>query len=587
MVRRMSIGVVNARSNSRSRIGLDGNGSPQSLQQRGKRKRHNEEKESDHPITEPTHRANSKRARQTDHLSAMPHDLIFEICARLFPIDLLNMTFLNKIFRGALLSRDYRVLWIRKRRSLGLPEPPPGFGEVRWMNLLLGPWICWRCRVNAAQKVIFAQATRLCSGCIRETTVSKDRLFRTEDNEFGIDKKGKAKRIMGLVHPVPADVLIGGRVPYPSQDVRLVLGELAACRNGQARLRYVQTRRKTIIEEMMYYAKCEKQLAECEALLESCRYEDAKRRLFDIGYNEADFLVVKAIFRGTKPLTEHEWRIKETFVHGLIQHVRLRDAHRNKNPVVHSRYTKFAKVCRKIKFSLRPIETRDFPTPSTILEEISFDKSLARLIVAPDYVSVTQADFEGLREEIVQTMYQVRHECQRRLSYVYDEDPVVSADKVRFLSFGLIPLASSESLYSVGKRGSFHIVRKLSEMGFEPLLTAPDQMDARRDLLRCTSRGCSQSFEGSWREWLSHVSSEHEDELEYEESLDLAGISFELVHGRQDTKSFGWSCNYCHAVSTAVISTVMEHLNHDHGVATPQVPDDLFVEDPAAHLDRF
>ncbi|KAL0060953.1 hypothetical protein AAF712_012249 [Marasmius tenuissimus] len=460
----------------------------------------------------------------------MPHDLIFEICARLFPIDLLNMTF----------------------HQQDLPRCPsveglPGFGEVRWMNLLLGPWICWRCRVNAAQKVIFAQATRLCSGCIRETTVGKDRLFRTEDNEFGIDKKGKAKRIMGLVHPVPADVLIGGRVPYPSQDVRLVLGELAACRNDQARLRYVQTRRKTIIEEMMYYAKCEKQLAECEALLESCRYEDAKRRLFDIGYNEADFLVVKAIFRGTKPLTEHG---ESSSLFG-------------------------------------PSKPATSPSPSTILEEISFDKSVARLIVAPDYVSVTQADFEGLREEIVQTMYQVRHECQRRLSYVYDEDPVVSADKARFPSFGLIPLASSESLYSVGERGSFHIVRKLSEMGFEPLLTTPDQMDTRRDLLRCTSRGCSQSFEGSWREWLSHVSSEHEDELEYEENLDLAGISFELVHGRQDTKSFGWSCNYCHAVSTAVISTVMEHLNHDHGVATPQIPDDLFVEDPAAHLDRF
>ncbi|KAK1227512.1 hypothetical protein PQX77_009488 [Marasmius sp. AFHP31] len=520
MVRRTSIDVANARSNSQPRTGLGTNGSPQPPQPRGKRKRLNEEKEYDYTTRASTHRTDSKKVRQTDHLSAMPHDIIFEICARLLPTDLLNMTYLNKIFRSTLLSRDYRVLWIRKRWSLGLPEPPPGFGEVRWMHLLLGPWICWRCRVNAAQKVIFAQATRLCSGCIRETTVSKDRLFRMEDNEFGIDKKGKAKRIMGLVHPVPADVLIGGRVPYPSHGVRIVLEQLAACRNGQERLRYVQTRRKTIIAERMYYDKCEKQLAQCEAYLESCRCEDAKRRLLKVGFNEVDFLVVKAIFRGTKPLTEQgedklasrtalmittilsEWRIRETLVYGVIRNVRLRDAHRNKNPVVHSRYNKFAEACRRIKLSFRPIEIRNFPTPSTILKEISFDKSVARLIVAPDYVSVTQADFERLREEILQTMYEVRHQCQRRLSCVYDEDPVVSADKARFLSFGLFPLASSESLYSVGERGSFHVVRKLSEMGFEPLLTTPDQMDARRDLLRCTSRGCSQPFEGSWREWV-------------------------------------------------------------------------------------
>ncbi|KAJ8074066.1 hypothetical protein PM082_012358 [Marasmius tenuissimus] len=247
----------------------------------------------------------------------------------------------------------------------------------------------------------------------------------------------------------------------------------------------------------------------------------------------------------------------------------------------------FAEVWERIGLSLRPIETRDLPTPSDITEEISLDKSVSRLIVAPDNVSVTQGDFENLREEILQMMYQVRREIQQRPSNFYDQDPIFAGDKAIYLSFGLTPLRPSESLYSAGSPEVFEAFSRLSAVGFDPFLMTPDQMDARRDVFRCTSRGCSHSFEGSWREWLTHVYYEHEDGLEGEHNPNWTDIAFELVHGRQDTESFGWSCNHCHEVSSEAVSTVMEHLNREHGIPAPQIPDDFFVEDPLAHLDRF
>ncbi|KAL0060955.1 hypothetical protein AAF712_012251 [Marasmius tenuissimus] len=94
------------------------------------------------------------------------------------------------------------------------------------------------------------------------------------DNQFGLTKRGKVKRVKGLVFPVPTNVFFGGGTRYALQDVKLVLDELGACKNGRERLIYVQSRRKIVVKEMTYYAKCKKQLAECEAFLESCRYEE-------------------------------------------------------------------------------------------------------------------------------------------------------------------------------------------------------------------------------------------------------------------------------------------------------------------------
>ncbi|KAJ8074065.1 hypothetical protein PM082_012357 [Marasmius tenuissimus] len=194
------------------------------------------------------------------------------------------------------------------------------------MNLLVGPWTCWRCRAGEAETVVFALATRLCPECFRETTVSKADLLSMSDHALGITKRGKAKRVMGLVHPVPSNVLLSGGIRYSLRDVQLVLDKLASCKNGQEQLSYVQSRRKIVVKEKMYYAKCAKRLAEYEAPLRSRRYEDGKRRILDLGYNEVDFLSVKQIFRGTNPPTEQEWRSKEAIVQGLIRHTGLRGA---------------------------------------------------------------------------------------------------------------------------------------------------------------------------------------------------------------------------------------------------------------------
>ncbi|KAK1227515.1 hypothetical protein PQX77_009491 [Marasmius sp. AFHP31] len=475
----------------------------------------------------PRESAKKRRARPTDYLSTMPHDVVLEICARLPPADLLNMTSLSKLYRNTLLSKGYRSLWILKRRSLGLPEPPLGFGEVQWTNLLVGPWTSWRCRASKAETVVFAPVTRLCPQCCLEITVSKAALLSKYNNKFGITKRGKAKRVMGLVHPVPADVLPGRGTRYPLLDVQLVLSKLASCKNGQERLSYVHSRRKIIVREKM----CGKQLAEYESPLVNSRYEDVKRRILDLGHNEVDYLSMRCFLRGRKPLAEQEWRDKEILMHVLIHHARLRCASQIDNPVVHRRYTMFTETWKRILLSPRPIEARSLPTPFDIIDKISPEESVSRLIVARDNVSVTQGDFDNFKEEILQTMYRIRRESERDLLYFCEEHPVVISDKASLLYHGLTPLPFNETLYSACHPEVFEALGRMAVV-FDPLLWTPDQMDARRDVFRCTSHGSSEPFDGPWCDWLSHVYFRHQ-------ATDWTDIAFKLVPGRQDTESFG------------------------------------------------
>ncbi|KAL0569991.1 hypothetical protein V5O48_011972, partial [Marasmius crinis-equi] len=484
-------------------------------------------------------------------------------------------------------SSDFRALWENRRRILKLPQPLPHIKVADWLLLMLGPSTCRGrgCTSESAGDVIFALNTRLCTNCAETSLISEETLLNGQRNPFAFGTGEEAKEFAKLVQSMTID----RKIYYSRHDIELVRTKLADCEEGE-RPAFVQKRQSAIEEKLRVDCKCESLLSVCKAELReeaiAERVDAVKTEISKLGFTEEDCGHIKSV-RGVYkpvPLTPEGWKaIKPSVVNALVKRRLLNVFSVERSPEVGRRYKMYAQVCKRIKEPFRPIECREFPSPWAMIKGPL--TPLSRLIAAPDSLCVTQVDFDSYEEEIRSRMEREAIQARENFLSRSKDHPVIEAERHRTLSLGQDPLPLLECLYSAGKPDSYVAVSAFLAIGIEPLLTTPDEMDAQRDVFRCMIcyrlKLSRPMFWGSWREWLSHVHIAHKD------GLDMGRRSLFMIQpGHKDRKSYGWSCNHCYDFDLDSFSEVEVHVRTVHGILNPQIPEDLFINDPTAHLDR-
>ncbi|KAF8968302.1 hypothetical protein BDZ97DRAFT_1696676 [Flammula alnicola] len=113
------------------------------------------------------------RRGKLEDLVEMPLDVLFEIFARLKPIDLLNLARTSKDLRAMLMSRSSSSIWKEARTHVipALPECPEDLSEPEYANFLFGK-NCHHCaRKVSTTHIGWDARTRICSRCMDDHCV--------------------------------------------------------------------------------------------------------------------------------------------------------------------------------------------------------------------------------------------------------------------------------------------------------------------------------------------------------------------------------------------------------------------------------
>ncbi|KAF9267012.1 hypothetical protein L218DRAFT_714649 [Marasmius fiardii PR-910] len=101
-----------------------------------------------------------------------PMDVVLEVFSHLEPLDIINLSRTNKMFRATLMSPSARPIWRAALANVsGLPPLPPNLSEPRYAHFVFDPtcqgcyrgpcdyfvWECFiRCHKSCAQKLFFS-----------------------------------------------------------------------------------------------------------------------------------------------------------------------------------------------------------------------------------------------------------------------------------------------------------------------------------------------------------------------------------------------------------------------------------------------
>ncbi|KAF9032486.1 hypothetical protein BDZ89DRAFT_1131343 [Hymenopellis radicata] len=136
-----------------------------------------DDKENQPLVPAPVKRGRKRRTvarRDGVGLSDLPFDVLLEIGSLLLPLDLLNLGRVNRVLRGALMSKGSRTAWKAARANAdNLPEPFNGMSEPAWAQLVYVR-ICQFCWTTAVKDPDFNLFCRMCSTCAVHHLVMRD-----------------------------------------------------------------------------------------------------------------------------------------------------------------------------------------------------------------------------------------------------------------------------------------------------------------------------------------------------------------------------------------------------------------------------
>ncbi|KAH9926355.1 hypothetical protein B0H21DRAFT_764156 [Amylocystis lapponica] len=111
-----------------------------------------------------------KSAGKLAQLMQMPVDVFYEIAGHLHFQDLLHLARVSKRFRGILISKKSRHLWVAARQNVPgvpLPDCPEQLSEPPYASLLYDR-ICMACGVGRCVNVDYGLRVRFCSACYKK-----------------------------------------------------------------------------------------------------------------------------------------------------------------------------------------------------------------------------------------------------------------------------------------------------------------------------------------------------------------------------------------------------------------------------------
>ncbi|CAE7121707.1 unnamed protein product [Rhizoctonia solani] len=111
--------------------------------------------------------ARAKRGRLADFMN-LPTDIFTLIASYLLPVDILSLAQANKFFRGLLMSKSSRKIWLDAMKNIkGLPACPMEMSEPEYVALLFTN-VCSMCGALSRSPVDEFLLLRLCGTCKRD-----------------------------------------------------------------------------------------------------------------------------------------------------------------------------------------------------------------------------------------------------------------------------------------------------------------------------------------------------------------------------------------------------------------------------------
>ncbi|KAF9476664.1 hypothetical protein BDN70DRAFT_882129 [Pholiota conissans] len=571
-------------------------------------------------------------------LPNMPLDVLFEILGQLTPKDLLNVSRTNKLFHETLTSKSARTVWKDSLKGQGVPECPSGLTEPRWTSLLFET-TCECCGAKNVHKVDFYIRRRVCVKCRRANLLTPNKIkkyFPTyhellvnmlpfTDGPAGgwAGSRRTAKNYYWHSDVADLALKLGSRFHMITDCMPGAKDELEAFVMQAALLRLEIRTAGPGYQTWFDQAALEKSNENNEA--KKNRFEAIRAKFHELGYDPRDTERLEFYKECDQKavLTDNIWKRVRPNLESMLVQIRDRRIAREIEIVMQARRDRLFERYLDYKATLPSLEWKYLPD----LMELGKKEPFKAIVDSKSLDDDEETDFDiptsKYSEAIAEIHDELKAELVQKLSNAWGPGKTVPSDCLNlatsvFCCRGTCGMRTfvvgtddilSHNCGSYSPR-SYHIsgtqirdfvVHPFSQaiakslvccVGLDPDTTLSSEMDAKDLRFACNACTVESHLGYTWRTALSHWVEYHQ----YKENpvsddwriLSPGEVEILKENEERDPKwsRSQWQCSHCpiylrkdgmwSSLVGELRETVIDHVQTEHEIASPTVPDDLF-----------
>ncbi|KAL1703344.1 hypothetical protein EV121DRAFT_208201 [Schizophyllum commune] len=336
----------------------------------------------------------ARRKGKLAALSEMPVDIIYEICSKLHPRDLLQVSRTTKIWRDMLMNKK-RSEGIWKNSYIGtegLPPLPEDIPIPKFVGLLFDR-LCHFCNASVSRNIIWIARVRACNKCLQNLDLFHSQYMAFIELSylpgevhftFGLPRLipstamgGEAFRRTGYDRVYPAALVAAYMADYKSDSVHTL--------NEEEQLRWCENRAKEADALIQHSTLCEvweeehqsDRLSELQRLREE-RYTEILRRLTELGFGDeiqkaGDGFSNHKLVKKPQRLSEKGTNIKDPLI-SYLQDLKTNRIRRERDGVIDTRKRLVSDLYKKY------LSTQPFTAILPCVGEILTHPEISRLV---------------------------------------------------------------------------------------------------------------------------------------------------------------------------------------------------------------
>ncbi|KAL1660193.1 hypothetical protein GGF50DRAFT_63716 [Schizophyllum commune] len=332
----------------------------------------------------------ARRKGKLAALSEMPVDIIYEICSKLHPRDLLQVSRTTKIWRDMLMNKKRSEgIWRNSYIGTeGLPPLPEDIPIPKFVGLLFDR-LCHFCNASVSRNIIWIARVRACNKCLQNLTFHLRSSSPHSEHRNGrgrwVDILGylsyskcvTAFRRTGYDRVYPAALVAAYMADYKSDSVHTL--------NEEEQLRWCENRAKEADALIQHSTLCEAweeehqldRSSELQRLREE-RYTEIVRRLTELGFGDeiqkaGDGFLNHKLVKKPQRLSEKGTNIKDPLI-SYLQDLKTNRIRRERDGVIDTRKRLVSDLYKKY------LSTQPFTAILPCVGEILTHPEISRLV---------------------------------------------------------------------------------------------------------------------------------------------------------------------------------------------------------------
>ncbi|TEB37982.1 hypothetical protein FA13DRAFT_1725606 [Coprinellus micaceus] len=570
-------------------------------------------------------RPDGREGKETCSLVTMPMEILLEILGLVSPGDLLNMSRTNKLFGT---TPNVKSVWVASRSTVEAPEPPDDFTEVRWAKLLFHT-NCQGCGRSDAYSLNLMLRRRVCGNCKKNCVVkmnskwSKNQTYHNDGEIVGIvpfilcsDSGGWSDDVCGFPN---ASQYYWRTDVYPamvkSRELKDAISDGTPAQrtpsgHGKRSARkWVEESRKLSKEHQAWYSCLDEQYKSRAGAVRAQRLAAFKSKFILLGYSTVDInaalsIDTDGIKEGSALIKEKAWdKLRPKFEQMIIARREWR-LEKELQSIVVPRIQIFKALYKRSLSQLRPYDKRQVPA----WQFLRTLPGVAEYIDAHESAAVTRRSFQPFIDKLLGHVAdywdQYKETITSRIPTTEFDEGSSPVDMARFV---FICDAKHTETHEEGRELQTTVVscdsgllsgwamiaehlqrcegRHCYEKGAIPEGTHRHTIKPRQYYCEvaaslialsdvffvCTACSLRRRYDVyTWRQALYHSRKAHAQS-------DVAPAA--RAHDeRMEAQELMLHCNYCPSFSIAGRCNVLNHLQDQHGISTPESVD-YFVDE--------